>query len=127
VTTFKYSELNDFLEDRFDDIDEIRDITTYGMSMGVGGFVYHSELADIYEQYEDQIKDLLDSHGINDTELVPDYEDIQVKEAAVWYAVETWCHQTLEAYQEQEQENEWKEEQEEQQSLADELLAAALA
>ena len=128
MTTFKHSELNDFLEDRFDDIDEIKDVANYGCSAGVSGFIYSSEIADVFDEYEDQLEDLLDSHGIKYTDLVPDFETLQqVKEAAVWYAVETWCHQALEAYQEQEQENEWKEEQEEQQGLADELLAAALA
>lgn len=128
MAIFQFTELNDFLEDRFEDIDEIKDVANYGCSAGVSGFIYSSKLADVFDEYEDQIKDLLDSHGIKYTDLVPDFETLQqVKEAAVWYAVETWCHQALEAYQEQEQDNEWKEEQEEQQSIANELLAAALA
>jgi len=127
LTTFKYSELNDFLEDRFNDIDEISDVTNYGCAAGVSGFIYSSELADVFDEYEDQLEDLLDSNDIKYTDLVPDFETLQqVKEAAVWYAVETWCASALEAYQEQEQENQWKEAQEEQQGLANELLAAAL-
>lgn len=128
MTTFNFTELNDFFEDRFTDIDEIRDVANYGCSVGVSGFIYSSELADVFDEYEDQLEDLLDSHGIKYTDLVPDFETLQqVKEAAVWYAVDTWCHQALKAYQEQEQENQWKEEQEEQQGLANELLAAALS
>ena len=128
MTTFIFTELNDFLEDRFDDIDEIRDVANYGCAAGVTGFIYSCELAETFDYYEEQIEDLLDSHGIKYTDLVPDFETLQqVKEAAVWYAVQTWCHQALEAYQEQEQENQWKEEQEEQQGLANELLAAALS
>ena len=128
MTTFKYSELNDFLEDRFQDISEIRDVANYGCSGGVSSFIYSSEIADVFDEYEDQIEELLCTNSIKYSDLVPDFETLQqVKEAAVWYAVGLWCQQALEAYEEQEQENQWKEEQEEQQSIANELLADSLA
>lgn len=120
--------MNDFFKDRFDDISEIIDIVKYGMSMGVNGFIYSSELSDIYNEYKDQIEDLLDVTDIKYTDLIPNFGTLQqVKEAAVWFAVEHWCEGVLEAHQEQEQENQWKEEQEEQQGLNNELLASALA
>ena len=43
------------------EIDQLVDIANHGMSGGVSGFVYSSELADIYDQHEDEIWELLDS------------------------------------------------------------------
>lgn len=42
-------------------IDQLVDIANHGMSAGVSGFIYSSELADIYDQHEDEIWELLDS------------------------------------------------------------------
>ena len=46
--------------DREFDIDELNDIATHGMSAGVGGFIYSSELADVYDRHEDEITEALD-------------------------------------------------------------------
>ena len=52
VTTTKF----DVLGHEFT-LDELTDIANHGMSAGVSGFIYSSELHDVYEKYENNIMD----------------------------------------------------------------------
>lgn len=89
-----FNTFDEFLNDRFDDFDEIKDIHEYGMSGGFSGFIYHNELEDIYRQYEDEIlesvEDLTDestfSYIANECGSLNEYFS-----RAVWLAVEAWA------------------------------------
>ena len=52
VTTTKF----DVLGHEFT-LDELNDIAYHGMAAGVSGFIYSSELHDVYEKYENNIMD----------------------------------------------------------------------
>ena len=49
----------DLLGRTFDE-DELLDIARYGCSGGVSGFIYSSELYDVFSKYEDEIMDYLE-------------------------------------------------------------------
>ena len=44
------------------DIDELNDIVNHGMSAGVSGFIYTSELLDKYTEFKNEIMDELDEY-----------------------------------------------------------------
>ena len=45
------------------DYDALVDIANHGANTGVHGFTYSSDLYDMYNEYEDEIMDLLDDLG----------------------------------------------------------------
>ena len=49
----------DALAERFDDMDEIKDVAEYGCQAGVSDFIYSSELAEFFDKYEDEILSLI--------------------------------------------------------------------
>ncbi len=51
----------EILVDDFD-IDELIDIVNYGMSQGVSGFIYSSDLYDAYHKHNDEIMSGLDEY-----------------------------------------------------------------
>lgn len=93
---------NDYLQERFEGVegtDELRDITRHGLSGGVSGFIYSSELADLYDKYEDEIEQKLDDCGIMLHDLVntEQFYTIQMlKEQSVHFFVETWADREYE-------------------------------
>ena len=42
------------------EVNELEDIANHGMAVGVPGFIYSSELHDIYERHEDEIFEAID-------------------------------------------------------------------
>ena len=83
-----------FLADRFTDIDEIRDVAKYGCIAGVNGFIYSSELADVYDTFEDEIEKKIEDLEIPFSSLVADVNRWQMQEAKekmVWICVEDYC------------------------------------
>lgn len=90
----------DALAERFDDMDEIKDVAEYGCAAGVSDFIYSSELAEFYDKYEDEIETELDALGLTYADLVDttDFWTLQeCKEKAVWCIVEMYCHQRVDA------------------------------
>jgi hypothetical protein len=96
--------------DREFEVDELKDVANHGMSGGVSGFIYSTELADIYDKHEDTILDLLDtfaddlgeqsgmamvinSYTKNDEECHYTMQDI--KEHSVWMYVEVKAYEIL--------------------------------
>ncbi len=91
------------------DLDALNDIATHGMSGGVSGFIYSSDLHDLYQEHEETIMDLLDEYAFdlgedNGFRMVLnsmdrrgiDYDTVQVfKEHAVWMFVELYAVQLL--------------------------------
>ena len=90
----------DALAERFDDMDEIKDVAEYGSSFGVSGFIYSTELAEFFDKYEDEIESELDTYGLKYQDLVDTnefYTMQECKEKAVWFIVEMYCNQRVDA------------------------------
>jgi hypothetical protein len=97
---YNVSPMYDALAERFDDMDEIKDVAEYGMASGFSGFIYSTELAEFFDKYEDEIEDELDAVGFKYSDLV-DTDEFwtmqELKEKAVWCIVEMYCHQRVDA------------------------------
>ena len=88
------------------DMDALNDIATHGCAAGVSGFIYSSELADVFDKHEEDIWNFLDDtaycmddkSGIQmviDT-INDDFYTMQdIKEKAVWLFVELFAVQLL--------------------------------
>ena len=84
--------MHDALTARFTDADEIKDVANYGCAGGVSDFIYSGELAEFFNNYEDEIEDVMYDYGITYQELVPDAQTMQqYREKAVWFVVENYC------------------------------------
>ena len=97
---YNVSPMFDALAERFDDLDECKDVAEYGCAAGVSGFIYSSELAEFFDKYEDEIECELDSYGLKYDDLLDTsefYTMQELKEKAVWAIVELYCQQRVEA------------------------------
>ena len=47
------------------DMDALNDIATHGCAAGVSGFIYSSELHDLYQEHEDTIMAFLDEYAFD--------------------------------------------------------------
>lgn len=84
------------LDSRFG-ADEARDVAKHGCSGGVSGFIYSTELYEFFEEHEDDIEEVLEQCDVTYQMLVPDFETMQqIREAAVWFAVEVFCQNKTE-------------------------------
>lgn len=98
-----YPTLNETLAKRFepgteDGISEIRDISNHGITGGFGGFIYSTELAEFFDEFESEIEDRIGDMGLTPNDIVEDidYWTIQeLKEKSVWIVVESWCHHVI--------------------------------
>ena len=86
------------------DTDELADIANYGMAQGVSGFIYTSELRDIFDDNDDEIQDYLsdwvhDNVGGDESSFsyfAKEVEDItQLKGKLVWAYVELKAYECL--------------------------------
>lgn len=90
----------DALAERFDDMDEIKDVAEYGCSAGVSDFIYSTELAEFFDRYEDEIESEIDARSLTYADLVDtsDFWTMQeCKEQAVWFVVEMYCMSRVDA------------------------------
>ena len=97
---YNVSPMFDALAERFDDMDEIKDVAEYGCQAGVSDFIYSTELAEFFDKYEDEIEDELDSLGLKYEDLLDTsefYTMQELKEKAVWCIVEVYCQQRVDA------------------------------
>jgi hypothetical protein len=86
--------LNDALTARFTDADEIRDIANHNCAGGVNSFIWNYEVAEFFDQYEEEIYSYL-----NDCEMsMIDFVDrnggstiTTLKVNMVWATVKLWC------------------------------------
>ena len=86
------------------ELDELRDIATYGAAQGVSGFIYTSELRDIFDDNDDEIQDYLsdwvhDNLGSDESSFAyfgKDVEDMtQLKGKLVWAYLELKAYDLL--------------------------------
>ena len=92
------SRLFDALDERFDDLDEVKDVAEYGCSGGIGGFIYYSETRAFFFEHEDEIEEKMDQ--IYGTDYIKDISnDVpsvnQLINKIVWMIVEDHCHLKL--------------------------------
>jgi hypothetical protein len=85
------------LANRFDDPDEIRDVSNHGISGGFSGFLYTYEINDFYNEFEDEIEDMLVDELDYTFEMlsegVTSFQDFRNK--CVWIVAESYCHQKV--------------------------------
>ena len=90
-----FDRLFESLEQRFDDIDEVKDIARHGCSGGVNGFIYSWELREFFFNYEDEIEELMYEHDVTYADLTNILDGqttiMDYIQRAVWYAVEHWA------------------------------------
>ena len=86
------------------ELDELKDIATYGAAQGVSGFIYTSELRDIFDANDDEIQDYLsdwvhDNVGSGESSFTyfgKDVEDMtQLKGKLVWAYLELKAYDLL--------------------------------
>jgi len=92
---------NDYLQERFSGVEgteELRDITRHGLSGGVSGFIYTSELRELFGDYEDEILDYcIQDCGVTLSDLAVECVSIdEIFTNAVWMFVEGWAHREYE-------------------------------
>ena len=84
------------LDERFDDIEEVRDVANHGCGGGVSGFIYYYETRKFFNEYEEEIEhelenifgdrwmsDMVASQSVHDT--------VTFKNHCVWVIVELYC------------------------------------
>ncbi len=93
------SRLIQALNARFDDLAEVKDISKYGCSGGISGFIYYHEIRSFYFDHEDDIENKLDELGLSFADVPPNYATYLSGQLTwiVWVIVEEYCHQRLEA------------------------------
>ena len=72
-------------------LDELQNIANHGADTGVPGFTYSSDLRDIFEEFEDDIMDMLDSLGFTLADVFEEkgFDTLQqYKEWACWVYLE---------------------------------------
>lgn len=84
------------LDERFDDIEEVKDVANYGCAGGVSGFIYTYETRKFFNKYEPEIEEALE-------EIYGDYWFLEIaklkavddtrtfKNLCVWIVVEMYC------------------------------------
>ena len=88
---------NEFLQQRFEGVEgteELRDITRHGLSGGVSGFIYYSELYTLFLDFEEEILEYVTAQtGMTFSDLAAGCDNLDnLAQKAVWMYVECWAH-----------------------------------
>ena len=99
------SRLTNALDERFTDLDEIKDVVNHGCAAGVGGFIYYSETRAFFFEHEDEIEEKMDElyFGDNYINEITDGDNTTVNcliNKIVWIIVENYCQSKLEEAEE---------------------------
>jgi len=97
------SRLTDALDERFDDLDEVKDVANHGCGAGVSGFIYYNETRKFFFEHEDEIEEKMDEiyFGDNYLKQITDWDDDypcnvnQLINKIVWIIVEDYCQTRL--------------------------------
>ena len=87
---------NDYLQERFEGVEgteELRDITRHGLSGGVSGFIYYSELYTLFLDFEEEILEYVaEQTGMSFSDLATNCAGLDdLAQYAVWTYVECWA------------------------------------
>ena len=99
------STLEETLVERFDDRDEMMDITEHGMSSGFGGFIYTYEINEFFNEFENEIENYYyeifgDSWLVDSNAAECDSMDA-IRAHLVWGMCEMWCLGKLDELEEE--------------------------
>lgn len=92
---FYTEQLTTALRERFNDVDEMRDIAFHGCEGGISGFIYYEEVKDFFYKYEDDIEDVcFDILGEDFLRQLSKNETclLGLIQRMVWFVVEAYCH-----------------------------------
>ena len=94
------SRLFDALDERFDDIDEVKSVANYGCAAGVSGFIYYKETRKFFFEHEDEIEEKMDEIYCSDNYIheITDGDNTTVNcliNKIVWIIVEDYCQSRL--------------------------------
>ena len=94
------SRLTDALNERFTDLDEVKDVAKHGCQAGVSGFIYYSETRAFFFEHEDEIEKWMDELYFGDNYLKEITDDDrctvnQLINKIVWIIVENYCQNKL--------------------------------
>ncbi len=95
------SRLTDALDERFNDIDEVKDVSNSGCVAGVSGFIYYGELRRFFFEHETDIESYIeDNYGYQDfiTNYLP-YSVNDLIQNSVWLVVEIFCTTKLNEFE----------------------------
>ena len=90
------SRLTVALDERFDDITEVKDVANHGCEGGVSGFIYYSETSKFFDEYQEEIEEELNEiYGDDYLKQILNTNSIetvrQLKNNMVWQAVSSYC------------------------------------
>jgi hypothetical protein len=85
--------LHTALTERFTDATEIQDVANHGCQGGVGGFIWNYEVAEFFDQYEEEIYSYLADCDLSMKDFIKDdgATITTLKVDMVWATVELWC------------------------------------
>ncbi len=90
-----YPTLQETLARRFDDMDEVRDISNHGIQGGFNGFIYTYEINRFFDVFESEIEDyyfdMFGSEWIKDSGAADCDGFDSMRAHLVWGLVEMWC------------------------------------
>ena len=94
------SRLTDALDERFDDLDEVKNVANHGCEGGVSEFFYYKETRKFFFEHEDEIEDQMDDIYFGDNYIKDITEDDnctvnQLMNKIVWIIVEDYCQTRL--------------------------------
>jgi len=75
-------------------LEELRDISRHGLSGGVGGFIYYTELNRFFHEHEAAIEETLQDMGVTLKMLIqnaPNGTFQTIRQNAVWLVVEEYA------------------------------------
>mgnify|MGYP003154658899 FL=1 len=90
------SRLTVALDERFDDIEEIKDVADHGCEGGVSGFIYYYETRKFFDEYQEEIEQELEElYGDDYLKQILNTSPIQnvtqLKNHMVWAVVSLYC------------------------------------
>ena len=89
------SRLTNSLDERFTDLDEVKDVANHGCVAGVSGFIYYNETLDFFSKHQEDIEDTLQALlGDQYIEVLSRHNVVsmtQLINKMVWVIVEDYC------------------------------------
>ena len=99
---FKYS-LQETLETRFTDRDEMEDICRHGIQGGFHGFIYTHEINEFFNEFENEIEnyfyEIFGDRWLIETGAAEKSSFDEIRSYLVWSLVEMYCNDRLEDHE----------------------------